>query len=133
MQLLDHVSISVFKLTECVEFYDAIMEALDCEKVYQTDKSLGYGVRCTVGEENHSYLAVYESDNANTDDARHWCFKATSREAVDSFYQNGIKNGGRCNGAPGLREHYHKHYYGAFLYDPSGNRVEAVFHGSVET
>ncbi len=133
MQLLDHVSISVAKLADCVEFYDSIMTALDCGKVYETEKSLGYGVRCTVGEESHTCLAVYESDAANTDNARHWCFKAESREMVDQFYNSGLKNGGRSNGKPGLRDHYHKNYYGAFLYDPYGNRVEAVYHGNPET
>lgn len=131
MLLLDHVSISVSDLNDCVAFYDSIMESLDCEKVYQTDNSLGYGVRCKAGEEAHSCLAVYQSSSANVDDSRHWCFKAASQEAVVSFYQAGIAAGGKCNGKPGYRENYHKDYFGAFLYDPSGNRVEAVFHGSV--
>lgn len=129
MLLLDHVSISVSNLNACVDFYDAIMAALGCEKVYQTERSLGYGVRCSAGEENHSCLAVYESETANVDDARHWCFKAKSQTAVAAFYEAGMANGGRDNGEPGLRPNYHPNYYGAFLYDPSGNRVEAVFHG----
>ncbi|MGD9164864.1 MAG: hypothetical protein PVF13_08915, partial [Chromatiales bacterium] len=65
MQLLDHVAISVYKLSNCIKFYDAIMSALDCEKVYETKTSLGYGIRCYAGEEDHSCLAVYESANAN--------------------------------------------------------------------
>jgi catechol 2,3-dioxygenase-like lactoylglutathione lyase family enzyme len=129
MQLLDHVSISVSNLADCVKFYDAIMQALDCERVYQTEGSLGYGVRCCTGQEHHSCLAVYASDNANYDDRRHWCFKANSREMVDRFYNGGIANGGVCDGAPGIRSNYHPNYYAAFLYDPAGNRVEAVFHG----
>jgi catechol 2,3-dioxygenase-like lactoylglutathione lyase family enzyme len=132
MQLLDHVSISVSNLSGCIKFYDAIMSALDCEKVYATETSLGYGVRCYAGEESHSCLAVYESPKANCDDARHWCFKASSRKAVDLFYANGISSGGRCDGPPGLRKEYHPNYYAAFLYDPFGNRVEAVCHSEVE-
>jgi catechol 2,3-dioxygenase-like lactoylglutathione lyase family enzyme len=133
MQLLDHASISVSKLSDCVKFYDAIMDALDCKKVYETETSLGYGVRCYAGEEDHSCLAVYESAKANVDDARHWCFKAKSPEAVDRFYANGICCGGCCNGPPGLRKNYHLNYYAAFLYDPFGNRVEAVCHREIET
>jgi len=129
MQLLDHVSISVSNISECIGFYDAIMESLGCEKVYATEKSLGYGVRCTAGEETHSCLAVYESETANTDDSRHWCFKAPSRESVIDFYNSGVTAGGKCGGEPGLRPHYHAYYFGAFLYDPFGNRVEAVYHG----
>ena len=130
MQLLDHVSISVPKLSTCVVFYDEIMSALGCEKVYDTEKSLGYGVRCSAGNEAHSCLAVYESASSNLDDARHWCFKAKSRKEVNLFYKAGINSGGKCNGPPGLRTDYHENYYGAFLYDPFGNRVEAVYHGN---
>lgn len=133
MQLLDHVSISVSNLVDCSNFYDAVMNALNCEKVYDTDEMLGYGLRCYTGEESHSYLAIYKSSTANIDDSRHWCFKATSREMVDNFYNSGIENGGACNGAPGLRKSYHPNYYGAFLFDPFGNRIEAVYHGESET
>lgn len=133
MQLLDHVSISVNSLAECIDFYDSIMQALGCEKVYQTENSLGYGVRCKTGEENHSCLAVYESGQTNMDEKRHWCFKANSRETVDRFYEAGISNGGTSNGAPGIRSNYHPNYYGAFLYDPAGNRVEAVCHSEGQT
>ena len=59
---------------------------------------------------------------------RHWCFKAPSRAAVDAFHAAGLAHGGRDEGAPGLREHYHSHYYAAFLLDPAGNRIEAVCH-----
>jgi len=129
MQLLDHVSISVSNIAECVEFYDAIMNSLGCDKVYGTEQSLGYGVRCTSDEKMHTCLAVYQSTGANLDDARHWCFKASSQDEVVEFYRAGRAAGGKCNGEPGLRENYHAHYFGAFLFDPFGNRVEAVYHG----
>jgi predicted lactoylglutathione lyase len=47
---------------------------------------------------------------------------------VDAFYKAALANGGRDNGGPGLRPHYHEHYYGAFVIDPDGNNVEAVCH-----
>lgn len=129
MQLLDHVSISVDSLAKARPFYDEVMKVLGAEKVYDTATALGYGMRCFAGEENHTCLAVYESSLANNDDKRHWCFKAKSRAMVEDFYREGIKHGGRDNGPPGLRPHYHPYYYGAFLFDPSGNRVEVVYHG----
>ena len=58
----------------------------------------------------------------------HLAFQAPNREAVDEFYRVGLASGGRSNGAPGLRP-YHPDYYGAFLLDPDGNNVEAVYHG----
>lgn len=128
MFLLDHVSISVPNLAAARPFYDAVMAALGAEKVYDRPGGLGYGVRCNAADDAHSCLAVYESADANLDAKRHWCFKALRRAQVDAFHAAGLAHGGRDDGAPGLRPHYHEHYYGAFLLDPFGNRVEAVCH-----
>jgi catechol 2,3-dioxygenase-like lactoylglutathione lyase family enzyme len=59
----------------------------------------------------------------------HVAFRVSSRAQVDAFYQAAMAAGGRDNGAPGIRPHYHEHYYGAFVLDPDGNNVEAVCHG----
>jgi catechol 2,3-dioxygenase-like lactoylglutathione lyase family enzyme len=128
MLLLDHVSISVPDIDAARPFYDAVMAALGAAKVYDRPDALGYGARCNESEDFHSCLAVYASDRANLDDRRHWCFKASTREQVESFHRAGLENGGRNNGVPGLRPQYHANYFGAFLYDPFGNRVEAVCH-----
>jgi len=61
----------------------------------------------------------------------HIAFVAADRASVDRFYQAGIAAGGKDNGAPGLREIYHPHYYGAFLIDPDGHNIEAVCHKPV--
>jgi catechol 2,3-dioxygenase-like lactoylglutathione lyase family enzyme len=61
---------------------------------------------------------------------RHWCFKAKWRTQVDAFWDAGIAAGGIDDGAPGLRD-YHASYYGDFLRDPDGNRIEAVCHHPV--
>jgi predicted lactoylglutathione lyase len=58
----------------------------------------------------------------------HLCWRAASRAEVDAFYAAAIAAGGRDNGAPGLRPHYHSNYYGAFVIDPEGNNIEAVCH-----
>jgi catechol 2,3-dioxygenase-like lactoylglutathione lyase family enzyme len=126
--LLDHVSISVPDMHAARPFYDAVMAALGADKVYDRADALGYGVRCDAAEDAHSCLAVYASAQANLDPKRHWCFKATSRAQVRAFHQAGLAHGGKDDGAPGLRPHYHEHYFGAFLLDPFGNRVEAVCH-----
>ena len=128
MLVLDHVSISVPNLEVARPFYDAVMATLGVGKVYDRPGALGYGVRCDAIEDFHSCLAVYESAGANLDAKRHWCFKATTRAQVRVFYEAGLAHGGKDDGAPGLRPQYHPHYYGAFLFDPCGNRVEAVCH-----
>jgi catechol 2,3-dioxygenase-like lactoylglutathione lyase family enzyme len=58
----------------------------------------------------------------------HICFLARDRDAVTAFYEAALANGGRGDGAPGLRPRYHASYYGAFVLDPDGHRVEAVCH-----
>lgn len=130
MQLLDHVSIAVADLPRAKPFYDAIMTALAAEKVYDREDALGYGARCRAESPGETYLAVYASAAAISSSRRHWCFKATSRAAVDAFHAAALAHGGRCDGAPGVREAYHAHYYAAFVTDPDGNRLEAVCHVS---
>jgi catechol 2,3-dioxygenase-like lactoylglutathione lyase family enzyme len=58
----------------------------------------------------------------------HVAFSAPSREAVDRFHAAALEAGGRDNGAPGLRPEYHEGYYGAYVFDPDGNNIEAVQH-----
>lgn len=58
----------------------------------------------------------------------HVAFRASSRAEVDAFYEAAMAAGGRDNGAPGLRPHYHPNYYGAFVLDPDGHNVEVVCH-----
>ena len=134
MQLLDHVSIGVPDLGTARVFYDAVMNALGAAKVYDLPHALGYGERCTSQDTVSTYLAVYldqgVDQNGVGDNKRHWCFKAASRDQVDAFYAAGLNAGGRSDGAPGDRADYHSGYYGAFLFDPAGNRVEAVCHSA---
>lgn len=58
----------------------------------------------------------------------HIAFTAENRAQVDAFYRAALRAGGRDNGGPGLRPHYHANYYGAFVLDPDGNNIEAVCH-----
>ena len=128
MHLLDHASISVRDLDAARTFYDAVMAAIGCDKVYDRPGALGYGARCRADNPLETYLAVYFSERANTDEKRHWCFKAQTRAQVRAFHDAALANGGTSDGAPGIRPHYHASYYAAFVRDPSGNRLEAVCH-----
>jgi catechol 2,3-dioxygenase-like lactoylglutathione lyase family enzyme len=128
MQLLDHVSISVHSIDAVRSFYESTMSALGAAKVFDQSGAIGFGARCTPLETMHTYLAVYESGSVAVADKNHLCFKASTRAQVRAFYEAGLANGGRDYGAPGLRAAYHANYYGAYLIDPSGNRIEAVCH-----
>jgi catechol 2,3-dioxygenase-like lactoylglutathione lyase family enzyme len=58
----------------------------------------------------------------------HFAFVAKDRGAVRAFHAAALQAGGKDNGAPGLRPHYHENYYGAFVFDPDGHNIEAVCH-----
>ena len=61
----------------------------------------------------------------------HLAFSARTREEVQAFHAAALAAGGRDNGAPGIRGHYHPNYYGAFVFDPDGHNIEAVCHQAV--
>ena len=127
MQLLDHVSITVRSLGGAKPFYRAVMSALGAAVAYDRADAMGFGERNRPYDDLHTYLSVFESKSASSDPRRHWCFRAASQAQVDAFHAAGLSSGGTSEGAPGLRT-YHPGYYAAFLLDPEGNKVEAVFH-----
>ena len=127
--MLDHVSIAVSDLDRAERFYDAVMAALGVAKVGRDQAWIGYGLRARPADADRTYLSIRRRDEPITaSTGRHWAFKAPSRSAVDEFWRAGLAAGGRDDGAPGLRPHYHADYYAAFLVDPDGNRIEAVCH-----
>lgn len=130
--MLDHVSITVSDLPRAARFYDAVMAALRVPCVWREDAAIGYGRRNSAEDDGYTYLTIRATGVAIRADGRHWCFRAPDRAAVDAFHAAGLANGGADDGAPGLRTHYHPHYYAAFLLDPDGNRVEAARHRAGE-
>lgn len=127
--MLDHVSLTVSDLVRAERFYDAIFAALGVVKVgsEHSEAWIGYGLRSDADHPERSYFSVRLGPPPGDAPRRHTCFKAPTRAAVDAFWHAGVHNGGIDLGAPGLR-HYHASYYAAFLYDPDGNRIEAVCH-----
>jgi catechol 2,3-dioxygenase-like lactoylglutathione lyase family enzyme len=128
MRLLDHVSITVADLARARPFYEAIMAALGAPKVYERDDAVGFGQRNRANDDARTDFSLYRSPAASADPRRHWCFRARSAADVRAFFAAGVRAGGTADGEPGLRPDYHTGYFAAFLRDPEGNRVEAVFH-----
>jgi catechol 2,3-dioxygenase-like lactoylglutathione lyase family enzyme len=126
--MLDHVSITVPDIVAVAGFYDAVMQALGYPLVYEKPDARGYGLRARSDAPNRSYISIYQSAAMQPDSRRHWCFKAADREVVGAFHAAALAHGGRDDGSPGLRPHYHAGYYAAFVVDPAGNRIEAVCH-----
>jgi catechol 2,3-dioxygenase-like lactoylglutathione lyase family enzyme len=103
------------------------MSALGAIVASERAEAIGFGERNRPDSDGHTYLSVYQSSHASADPRRHWCFRATSVEQVHAFHAAGLAAGGSDDGSPGLRN-YHPQYYAAFLRDPEGNKVEAVYH-----
>ena len=127
MQLLDHVSISVRDIDRAKRFYTAVLSTLGAVVAHDREDAIGFGERNRPDDDRHTYLTIYQSPDAGSDSRRHWCFRAQSVEQVNAFHAAGLAAGGKDAGAPGLR-HYHPRYYAAFVLDPEGNKVEAVYH-----
>ncbi len=123
--VLDHVSIMVSDLDTAGAFYDAVLGALGVPRLWRDGDRIRYGERGAPGE---TYVSIVEDPGVPAGDAGHWAFRAPDTAAVDAFHAAGLANGGSDDGPPGPRPAYHAHYYGAFLLDPDGNRVEAVCH-----
>lgn len=125
--MIDHLSITATDLDRAQTFYDAVLGTLGYPRVNRRASSIGYGVR-ERGPDAPPYISLYLCREQLVPDNRHWAFRAPSRAAVRAFHEAAIKHGGVDDGPPGLRPEYHHDYYGAFVRDPDGNRIEAVTH-----
>ncbi|WP_300618788.1 VOC family protein [Dokdonella sp.] len=120
--MFHHVSLGVRNLSLSGAFYDAALGALGFRRVFEGDESIGYGL--VDGQD----LLLLNLDPAASPPGPgfHLAFATSSRAVVDAFHAAALRVGGRDNGPPGLRPHYGRDYYAAFLIDPDGHRIEAV-------
>jgi lactoylglutathione lyase len=120
-RLIDHLQLVVTDLASSKRFYAAVFEALGIPLG-------GEGPGFFWADELCISSADSPSAAGRPTGRAHFAFQAPDKEAVKRFYDAGLKAGGRDNGPPGDRD-YHPGYHAAFLLDPDGNNVEAVFHG----
>ena len=126
--MIHHLSLGVRDLVTGAAFYDGVLGALGLRRVFEDDEAIGYGL-----EDDNDILCLKLRDDAQAPGAGfHLAFAAPTRAAVAAFHAAGMSAGGKDNGGPALREEYGPTYYAAFLVDPDGHRVEAVFKGAGE-
>lgn len=118
--MYDHIGLRVKDLGASVRFYSAALAGLGHVLASQDGNGAGFG------PPGAPALWLYRDAKA-AHAATHVAFRADSKAAVEKFHQEGLKAGGRENGKPGLRADYSPNYYAAFLLDPDGNNVEAVW------
>ncbi|HVJ50917.1 MAG TPA: VOC family protein [Aliidongia sp.] len=125
--MLDHIGFGVSDLPRSRGFYQAALAPLGIDLLYElTPEQSGGEAHLGFGSAGRPYFWI-GSGNALAP-SLHVCFTASDRAMVDAFYRAALAAGGRDNGAPGIRAHYHPNYYGAFVLDPDGHNVEAVCH-----
>ena len=125
---LSHVGIPVSNIERSRAFYEAALAPLGM-KVTQTfgpDRTESGGTAIGFGGEGEQGL-FWIGDNEATGEGLHIAFDAASREQVDEFHKAALGAGGTDNGAPGPRPHYGPNYYAAFVFDPDGANIEAVY------
>jgi catechol 2,3-dioxygenase-like lactoylglutathione lyase family enzyme len=124
--ILGHVSFGVRSYETSKKFYTAIFTPLGISLVFDNAdrKILGYGF-----DKKHEVVNIFErGEDAHAPGlGTHLAFNAPNRKAVGEFFEAGIAHGGKSNGPPGIRERYGENYYAAFLIDPDGFRLEAVY------
>jgi catechol 2,3-dioxygenase-like lactoylglutathione lyase family enzyme len=120
--MLSHVSLGTNDADRAAAFYDPVLAVLGMRKICERDGSVDYGTAKTV----FSLERPSDGKPASVGNGVHIAFDAGTRAQVDEFYRVALANGGTDAGAPGLRPEYDANYYGAFVRDPDGNKIEAV-------
>jgi len=123
--VLDHIGLAVTDLARSRAFYEAALAPLGIAVLEVIDENEAGGTAVMMGDSEPFFVFA---DNEQPGEGTHVAFRAASRAQVDGFYAAAMVAGGKDNGAPGIRAHYHPNYYAAFVFDPDGINVEAVCH-----
>jgi catechol 2,3-dioxygenase-like lactoylglutathione lyase family enzyme len=116
--VIDHVGLGVRGLKQSKAFYQQALGPLGYELLMERNGSVGFGMNRKPDFWIHANRPVSAPVHA--------AIASPDRATVDAFHAAGLAAGGRDNGAPGVRSHYHQNYHGAFVLDPDGNNIEAV-------
>lgn len=123
-RLIDHIQLVVRDLPASRAFYEAVFDVLEIPVA-------GTGDDFFWADELFVSTAASEAAQGVLTGRHHLAFQARDRAMVDAFHKAALASGGKDNGAPGERG-YHPGYYGAFVLDPDGNNIEAVYHGEAQ-
>ena len=123
--MLDHVSIPVSDLERSASFYDSVLSTLGFQRRKERPGAIGYG---PLARNAPIFWLLSKSDegSAHAGIGLHVSFQALDRSIVDNFHKVGLQCGGVNAGDPGVRPEYTTPFYGAFLIDPDGFKIEAV-------
>jgi catechol 2,3-dioxygenase-like lactoylglutathione lyase family enzyme len=120
--MLDHLGLNVSDYARSRDFYERALAPLGHSVLTEPVPNT-----CGFGRNHLPRFWITDRRRPVTENV-HVCFEASDHATVDAFHAAALEAGGVDNGAPGIRDLYHQHYYGAFVRDPDGNNVEAVCH-----
>ena len=129
--MFSHIVVSVRDFDRAFDFYSALMRSLGIEQRFcdKTKPWAGWH-----GKDGARPLFVirtpYDGQPHHPGNGQMTAFLAADRETVRIAYRTALERGGRCEGAPGLRPHYHADYYGAYFRDPDGNKICVACHAA---
>jgi catechol 2,3-dioxygenase-like lactoylglutathione lyase family enzyme len=124
-RVIDHVSIPVGDLNRAAAFYDPVLRTVGLSRRKERPGAIGYGPR-TRAAPVFWILDREREGSAAPGTGLHVSFAAATRSSVDAFHAAALRHGGKDAGAPGLRPQYTMPFYGAFVLDPDGFKIEAV-------
>ncbi|MCA0199657.1 MAG: VOC family protein [Proteobacteria bacterium] len=130
--MIDHTGVVVTDFIKSKAWYEAALAPIGYACLMQLPpevageaKIAGFGETAT--QKPDFWVTAFPGRSA-TKPPLHIAFRVETRAAVDAFYKAALAAGGKDNGPPGIRPHYHPNYYGAFVRDPDGHNIEAVCH-----
>ena len=123
--MFSHVTLGTNDWQRARPFWIAVMEVLGHPIMFERDGGIAFGL--PVGPKTF-IGAPFDQQAAQPGNGVHVAYLASSRAMVDAFHAAALANDGSDEGGPGLRPQYHPHYYGAYVRDPDGNKLQAVCH-----
>lgn len=124
--MLSHITIGSNDVAKARSFYDDLLKPLGLVRHADYPNAVAYGP--TGGRPRFWVVRPIDKLAASVGNGVTVGLEAADRGAVDAAYKAGMSAGGKDEGAPGLRKHYHPNYYGAYLRDPDGNKICVVCH-----
>lgn len=121
--MLSHVSIGTNNFDRAVDFYDKVLATLGCKRMMEYPEAIAYGKLYP----EFWIQTPIDGQPATTANGSHFGFVANSKDEVDAFYKAAMESGATDDGAPGPRPHYGEAYYGCFVRDLDGHKIEATF------
>lgn len=128
--MIDHVGFPVSEYERAKAFYVKALAPLGYSIIMEVPADINPSGHPAAGFGENGKPDFWIGAEGGLNHPLHVAIVAKTRAAVDAFYKAAMEAGGRDNGAPGLRPHYHQNYYGAFVFDLDGHNVEAVCHAA---